>query len=105
EAWHIAALRFVASLGMGGEWALGVSLVIEIWPDKSRAMLAGLIGAAANVGFFLVGIISLTLNSLTDTVTATLLAVQLPEATVATLTSNSMWRLLMIVGAFPALLV
>ena len=101
EAWHIAVLRFIASLGMGGEWSLGVALVIEIWPDKSRAMLAGLIGAAANVGFFLVGIISLTLNSLTDTVTATLLAVQLPAATVESLTSNSMWRLLMIVGASP----
>ena len=35
EAWHIAVLRFIASLGMGGEWALGVALVIEIWPDRS----------------------------------------------------------------------
>ena len=26
EAWHIAALRFIASLGMGGEWSLGVAL-------------------------------------------------------------------------------
>ena len=41
EAWHIAALRFVASLGMGGEWSLGVALVNEIWPNKSRALLAG----------------------------------------------------------------
>jgi MFS family permease len=41
EAWHIAALRFVASLGMGGEWSLGVALVNEIWPNKSRALIAG----------------------------------------------------------------
>jgi MFS family permease len=34
EAWHIAALRFVASLGMGGEWSLGVALVNEIWPNQ-----------------------------------------------------------------------
>ena len=46
-------LRFIASLGMGGEWALGVALVTEIWPDKSRALLAGLIGAASNVGMLL----------------------------------------------------
>ena len=25
--------RFIASLGMGGEWSLGVSLVMEIWPN------------------------------------------------------------------------
>src|SRR5215212_3421640 len=37
EAWHIAVLRFVASLGMGGEWSLGVALVIELWSDRSRA--------------------------------------------------------------------
>ncbi|MFM7056459.1 MAG: MFS transporter, partial [Planctomycetota bacterium] len=48
-AWQIAALRFIASLGMGGEWSLGVALVNEIWPGKSRAFIAGLIGAAANV--------------------------------------------------------
>lgn len=51
---QVAALRFISALGMGGEWALGVALVMEIWPDKSRAYLAGLIGAAANVGFLLV---------------------------------------------------
>ena len=28
EAWHIALLRFVASLGMGGEWASGAALVL-----------------------------------------------------------------------------
>ena len=46
EAWHIAALRFIASLGMGGEWSLGVALVNEVWPGKSRMLVAGLIGAA-----------------------------------------------------------
>ena len=66
EAWHIAVLRFIASLGMGGEWALGVALVTELWPDRSRALLAGLIGAAANVGILLVGLLSLVLVSFID---------------------------------------
>ena len=34
EAWHIAVLRFIASLGMGGEWSLGVALVNEMWLDR-----------------------------------------------------------------------
>ena len=46
EAWQFAALRFLASLGMGGEWALGVALVNEIWGSKNRAWIAGMIGAA-----------------------------------------------------------
>jgi len=59
EAWHIAVFRFIASLGMGGEWSLGVALVNEIWPDKSRAVTAGLIGAAANVGYLLAAVLSM----------------------------------------------
>ena len=105
EAWHVAALRFVASLGMGGEWSLGVALVNEIWPGSSRALTAGLIGAAANVGFLLVALLSLALGGFTEGMRSGLLAVGLPEATVASLTANSAWRLLMISGSLPALLI
>ena len=55
--WHLASLRFLSALGMGGEWALGVALVMECWPEKSRPLLAGLIGASANVGFILTGLL------------------------------------------------
>ena len=54
---QIAILRFTAAIGMGGEWALGVALVMEVWDARHRPMLAGLIGAASNVGFVLVGVI------------------------------------------------
>src|SRR6187402_3342004 len=64
EAWQVGILRFIASLGMGGEWSLGVALVMEVWPNKSRAFMAGLIGAAANVGYLLVGFAGLALLQL-----------------------------------------
>lgn len=51
--WELALLRFLAALGMGGEWALGVALVMECWPAGTRPVLGGLIGAASNVGFLL----------------------------------------------------
>lgn len=76
-AWQVAVLRFFSALGMGGEWSLGVALIMEIWPEKSRGLLAGLIGAAANVGFLLIGLIGLGLRD---------------------------WRLLFFVGATPAVL-
>ena len=60
--WHLAALRFIASLGMGGEWSLGVALVMEIWPSASRPLLAGLIGAAANVGFLIIALVAAVLG-------------------------------------------
>jgi MFS family permease len=104
-AWQIAALRFVASLGMGGEWALGVAIVTELWPDRSRAVLAGLIGAAANVGMLLVGLLSLMLVSFLQGVGEFLLSAGMEQATVDSLLRGDGWRLLMIAGALPALLV
>ncbi len=105
EAWHIAVLRFIASLGMGGEWSLGVALVNEIWPGKSRAFIAGLIGAASNVGFLLVAILSIGLSQVIGGVESALLAIGVSQETTNNLLQNSAWRFLMISGAFPALLI
>ena len=82
EPWHLGAFRFISALGMGGEWALGVALVMECWPEKWRPALAGLIGAAANVGFLLVGVIAKQWSVTTES-----------------------WRFMFVVGALPALLV
>lgn len=96
--------RFVASLGMGGEWSLGVSLVMELWPGRSRAWLAGLIGAASNVGFILVALVSLAMIPMIQSLGDLLLSTGLSADLVAKLKQNSGWRMLMLVGAFPALL-
>jgi MFS family permease len=89
--WQIGVLRFIASLGMGGEWALGVSLISEIWPAKSRPLLSGLIGAAANVGFMLVGFVQLWL-------------LRYEKALSSAFNNAPTWRLLFLAGAVPALL-
>ncbi len=81
EAWHLGLFRFLAAMGMGGEWSLGVALVMEAWPEKHRPLLAGAIGAAANVGFTLIGVLG----------------------TVFEVTRDS-WRWVMLAGAAPAIL-
>lgn len=102
---QLAVLRFVASLGMGGEWSLGVALVMEVWPNKSRAFMAGLIGAAANVGYLLVGVVGMVLDALlATTIPQTLSAMGFGESTVAMLTAHKGWRLMMMLGTTPALL-
>jgi MFS family permease len=101
---QITGLRFMAALGMGGEWSLGVALVMEIWPDSSRALLAGLIGAAANVGYLLIGVVSLILTALLSEIEQGLRALGLADQTVAWLVAHSGWRLIMMTGAVPALL-
>jgi MFS family permease len=103
-AWQIAVLRFCSALGMGGEWSLGVALVMEIWPERSRAVLAGLIGAAANVGFLLIALVGLGLTTMLQQTQGWLLAAGLPDGLVQRLVANNGWRLLMLFGAAPALL-
>ncbi len=56
---QLLALRFLACFGIGGMWPCGVALAAEAWPSATRPMLAGLIGAAANVGFLVLGLIML----------------------------------------------
>jgi len=52
QTWQqLAACRFLGAMGLGGEWGLGVALVMESWPSVSRPVLAGILGAAANFGF------------------------------------------------------
>jgi MFS family permease len=101
---EITVLRFVSALGMGGEWSLGVALVMEIWPDRSRAFLAGLIGAAANFGYLLIAVLGLALGSLIPETAVLLRRTGLPENWVAALVAHDGWRLLMMTGALPALL-
>ena len=81
EPWHLAGSRFVAALGMGGEWSLGVALVMEVWPEKHRPLMAGIIGAAANVGFASIAVIGLFFKVTIES-----------------------WRWVALVGAAPALL-
>ncbi len=50
---HLVICRFLGALGLGGTWGLCVALVVETWPENLRAVLAGVIGCAANVGFFI----------------------------------------------------
>lgn len=104
EAWHMGVLRFIAALGMGGEWSLGVALVMEVWPNKSRAFMAGLIGAAANVGYLLVGFLGLALLQVLGSFESGLSALGLPDETVKMLVANKGWRLMMISGTLPAIL-
>jgi MFS family permease len=79
--WQLGLFRFFAAVGMGGEWSLGVALVMECWPEKHRPLLAGAIGAAANIGFGLLGLLG----------------------TLFQVTRDS-WRWVMLAGATPALL-
>jgi MFS family permease len=48
--WHLLIFRFLAALGIGGEWAVGASLLSETWPRRWRPWLAAVLQSGVNVG-------------------------------------------------------
>ncbi len=81
EPWQLGGLLFISALGMGGQWSLGVALVMESWPEKARPLLSGIIGAASNFGFLLIASVAFCFAVTPDS-----------------------WRWMMLVGASPAVL-
>ena len=50
---QMLVLRFLVGLGVGGVWPNAVALAAECWPDKSRPIVAGLMGTALNGGILM----------------------------------------------------
>jgi MFS family permease len=53
EWWHLMVFRFLSALGIGGEWAVGASLLSETWPKRWRPWIAATLQTAVNVGVLL----------------------------------------------------
>lgn len=79
QLWHVAALRFLVALGVGGEWAVAASLVAEVFPTRARARAGGIFHGTSVAGTWL--------------------------ATGAALIVGTHWRYAYLIGVVPALLV
>jgi MFS family permease len=51
--WHLLIYRFLAALGIGGEWAVGAALLAETWPRRWGPWLAAVLQSAVNCGVLL----------------------------------------------------
>lgn len=51
--WHLLIFRFLAALGIGGEWAVGASLLSETWPKRWRPWMAAVLQTGVNCGVLL----------------------------------------------------
>jgi MFS family permease len=85
--WDFAFYRFLTGLGVGGEFAVGVSLVAEVMPDHARPFALGLLQALSAIG----------------NITAAVIGIVLAYLARAGVIGES-WRIMFVVGAVPALL-
>ncbi len=51
--WHLAGLRFLVAMGVGGEWAVASALVAEVFPARARAWSLGIFHSSSVLGTFL----------------------------------------------------
>jgi MFS family permease len=48
--WQLMLFRFVAALGIGGEWAVGACLLAETWPRRWGPWIAAVLQSGVNIG-------------------------------------------------------
>src|SRR5438270_7903800 len=63
NVWQLAAFRLLAGIGIGGEWAMGGTFIAEEWPERRRAMGAGLMHTGYYFGFFLAALVNYVVGS------------------------------------------
>jgi len=61
--WQLAALRLLAGIGIGGEWAMGGTFVAEEWPEDRRRAGAGYMHTGYYVGIFLAALMNYLIGS------------------------------------------
>ena len=63
DIWQLAAFRFIAGIGIGGEWAMAGTYVAEAWPEDRRKMGAGYLQTGYYTGFFLAAALNYTVGA------------------------------------------
>src|SRR5690349_16313391 len=61
--WQLMIFRFLAALGVGGEWAVGASLLSETWPRRWRPWVAAVLQTGVNVGVLGAGLANFIMAS------------------------------------------
>ncbi|HZL34884.1 MAG TPA: MFS transporter [Tepidisphaeraceae bacterium] len=56
--WQLMAFRFLAALGIGGEWAVGSALLAETWPAHWRPWAAAVLQTAVNIGVLIACVVT-----------------------------------------------
>lgn len=58
QSWRqLLVFRFLAALGIGGEWAVGAALLSETWPRNWRPWLAAVLQTGVNLGVMLASLV------------------------------------------------
>jgi MFS family permease len=63
SVWQLGLFRFLAGVGVGGEWAMAGTYVAEAWPEDRRKMGAGYLQTGYYFGFFVAAALNYTVGA------------------------------------------
>ena len=63
NVYELGLFRFLAGIGIGGEWAMAGTYVAEAWPEDRRKMGAGWLQTGYYAGFFMAATLNLTVGA------------------------------------------
>ncbi len=63
NVWELGFFRFLAGIGIGGEWAMAGTFVAEAWPEDRRKKGAGYLQTGYYAGFFLAAALNFTVGA------------------------------------------
>ena len=63
NVWQLGIFRFLAGVGVGGEWAMAGTYVAEAWPEDRRKMGAGYLQTGYYFGFFFAAALNYTVGA------------------------------------------
>jgi MFS family permease len=61
--WYLGLFRFLAGIGVGGEWAMAGTYVAEAWPEDRRKLGAGYLQTGYYFGFFVAAGLNFTVGA------------------------------------------
>jgi MFS family permease len=98
NVWDFALYRFLTGLGVGGVFAVAVTLVAETVPDQSRPYALGMLQASSALGNVAAALLSMWLGSLQQ-------RGSFDQLYLLGMGPVKPWRLMFLVGVLPAILV
>ena len=63
NVWELGLFRFLAGIGIGGEWAMAGTYIAEAWPEDRRKAGAGYLQTGYYAGFFLAAALNFTIGA------------------------------------------
>lgn len=63
NVWQLGLFRFLAGVGVGGEWSMAGTYVAEAWPEDRRKMGAGYLQTGYYFGFFAAAALNYTVGA------------------------------------------